>query len=159
VKTILLLLISISCFSQKLHHQMISSLGTNMRTTNGVSVRQTVGQQSVIGNFAGSNVYVGQGFLQSGKMSPIEIPGIRIITTTYPNPFIDKVNFKFSSFVEGSVNIKLFDLLGRLVYNTDKYPINNTVTIDNLIFFANGEYIAKLTAKNFTYSTNLLKTK
>jgi FKBP-type peptidyl-prolyl cis-trans isomerase (trigger factor) len=48
--------------------------------------------------------------------------------------------------------------MGRLVYYKEKIAINNTVTIDNLSF-AQGEYFAKLTAKNFTYSTNLLKSK
>jgi len=76
----------------------------------------------------------------------------------FPNPFIDKINFQFSSFVDGPIKISIFDLLGRLVFTDVKFPFNNTITIDNL-FFAEGEYFAKLTANNLSYSTNLLKTK
>jgi hypothetical protein len=85
-------------------------------------------------------------------------PVISITTVTYPNPFIDRVNFQFSSPIAGPFKISLFDVMGRLVYYKEKTAINNIVTIDNLSF-AQGEYFVKLTAKNFTYSTNLLKSK
>jgi hypothetical protein len=48
--------------------------------------------------------------------------------------------------------------MGRLVYYKEKMAVDNTLTIDNLSF-AQGEYFAKLTAKNYTYTTNLLKSK
>ena len=158
MKTILLFLLSFSCFSQKLHHQMLSSQGGTKHTSNGFVVRQTVGQLSAIGNYKSSNLVVGQGFQQSNKMRPGALPITSITTTTYPNPFIDKVNFQFSSPVKGIIKISLFDILGRLVFSAEKLPINNILTIDNL-FFPEGEYFAKLTANNFTYTTNLLKSK
>jgi len=137
---------------------MLSSQGATARTSSGVVVRQTIGQQSAIGNFKNSNFIVGQGFQQSNKMKSVAPTGIVISAIAFPNPFIDKVNFQFSSFIEGPIKITLHDVLGRLVYTDVKFPINNTITIDNL-FFAEGEYFAKLIAKNLTYSTNLLKTK
>jgi hypothetical protein len=85
-------------------------------------------------------------------------PVISITTITYPNPFIDRVNFHFSSPVIGPIKVALFDVMGRLVYYKEKIAIDNIVSIDNLSF-AQGEYFVKLTAKNFTYSTNLLKSK
>lgn len=158
MRTILLLLFTISSYSQRLHHQMLSSQGATARTSGGVVVRQTIGQQSVTGNYKNSNFIVGQGFQQSKKMKSIAPTGIDISAIAFPNPFIDKINFQFSSFVDGPVKITIFDVLGRLVFSDVKFPNNNTITIDNL-FFAEGEYFAKLTAKNLTYSTNLLKTK
>jgi hypothetical protein len=159
VRTILLLLsFTISGYSQKLHHQMLSSQGATARTSSGVVVRQTIGQQSVTGNYKNSNFIVGQGFQQSNKMKSTSSSDIVIKAIAFPNPFIDKINFQFSSFVDGPIKITIFDVLGRLVFTDVKFPFNNTITIDNLSF-AEGEYFAKLTAKNLTYSTNLLKTK
>ena len=137
---------------------MLSSQGTSTRTSGGVTVRQTIGQQSAIGNYRGSNTIVGQGFLQSNNMKTALPPVISITTITYPNPFIDRVNFQFSSPVTGPIKVALFDIMGRLVYYKEKMPYNNTLIIDNLSF-AQGEYIVKLTAKNYTYSTILLKSK
>ena len=137
---------------------MLSSQGTSSRVSGKVVVRQTIGQQSAIGNFRNTNAIVGQGFLQSETMKTTVPPVISITTVTYPNPFIDRVNFQFSSPIAGPFKISLFDVMGRLVYYKEKTAINNIVTIDNL-FFAQGEYFVKLTAKNFNYSTNLLKSK
>lgn len=158
VKKFLLLLITTSGYSQILHHQMFSSQGETARTSNGVVIRQTISQLSAIGNHRNSNFIVGQGFQQSNKMKSTSSSGILIKAIAYPNPFIEKVNFKFSSNVEGPIKITIYDVLGRLVFTDEKLPINNILTIDNL-FFAEGEYFAKLKANNFTYSTNLLKTK
>jgi len=158
VKIILLLLVTFSSFSQRLHHQMLSSQGASTHTSGGVTVRQTIGQQSAIGNYRNSDIIVGQGFLQSNKMKTALPPVITITTITYPNPFIDRVNFQFSSPISGPIKVALFDIMGRLVYYKEKMAVDNTLTIDNLSF-AQGEYFAKLTAKNYTYTTNLLKSK
>ena len=137
---------------------MLSSQGTTTHTSRGVMVRQTIGQQSAIGNYRNSNLIVGQGFLQSNNMKTALPPVISITTITYPNPFIDRVDFQFSSPITGPIKVALFDIVGRLIYYKEKMSINSTLTIDNLSF-AQGEYIVKLTAKNYTYSTTLLKSK
>ena len=137
---------------------MLSSQATSTRTSGNILVKQTIGQQSAIGNYRGSNIIVGQGFLQSNKMKTALPPVITITTITYPNPFIDRVNFQFSTPITGPIKVALFDIMGRLVYYKEKMPFDSTLTIDNLSF-AQGEYFVKLTAKNFTYSTTLLKSK
>ncbi len=137
---------------------MLSSQGTTSRSSTGIIVRQTIGQQSAIGNYRDSNLIVGQGFQQGNKMITAIPPVISVTTTTYPNPFVDSVNFQFSSPITGPIKVVLFDVMGRLVYYKEKVSINNIVTIDNLSF-AQGEYFVKLTAKNYSYSTNLLKSK
>ena len=137
---------------------MLSSQGTTSRSSTGIIVRQTIGQQSAIGNYRDSNLIVGQGFQQGNKMKTAIPQVISVTTTTYPNPFVDSVNFQFSSPITGPIKVVLFDVMGRLVYYKEKVSINNIVTIDNLSF-AQGEYFVKLTAKNYSYSTNLLKSK
>jgi hypothetical protein len=137
---------------------MLSSQGTSSHASGGVIVRQTIGQQSAIGNYRTIKTIVGQGFLQSETMKTAVAPVISITTITYPNPFIDKVNFQFSSPISGPIIVALFDVSGRLVYYKEKISFDNTLTIDNLSL-AQGEYFVKLSAKNFIYSTNLLKSK
>ena len=158
MKTILLFFITISCYSQNLHHQMLSSQGASSHLSGGIVVRQTIGQQSTIGNFKKSNLIFGQGFQQNSKIKLGNSAAFVVNTKTYPNPFIDKVNFQFSSPLEGPIKVELYDILGRLIYTVEKFPSNNIITINNL-FFPEGEYFAKLTTNNFTYTTNLLKSK
>jgi hypothetical protein len=63
---LLALLFSISSlYSQELHHQMLSSQGTSKELSNGMYVSQTIGQQSVIGNYTRDGKTYGQGFQQS----------------------------------------------------------------------------------------------
>jgi hypothetical protein len=136
---------------------MLSSQGTST-TVGGLKVSQTIGQQSVIGNYRGTDVTVGQGFQQSHLMKTVKAPIITVVTTTYPNPFIDQINFEFSSLVTGPIKFSLYDVMGRLVASEEKLAIDTLLTINEL-FLAEGQYFVKLTAKNYNYSTNLLKTK
>ena len=83
------------------------------------------------------------------------------ITTLYYSGSIlsnQSSSYEFSSPLEGPIKVELYDILGRLIYTVEKFPSNNIITINNL-FFPEGEYFAKLTTNNFTYTTNLLKSK
>jgi len=157
LKIILFLFITLSGFSQSLHHQMLSSQGTST-FVGGYKISQTIGQQSAIGNYRGSDIIVGQGFQQSRSMKTAKAPVISIITTTYPNPFVDQINFEFSSVITGPIKFSLYDVMGRLVASQEKSAIDTILTIYELSL-AEGEYFVKLSAKNYNYSTNLLKSK
>lgn len=157
MKIILFLFITLSGFSQSLHHQMLSSQGTST-TAGGFKVSQTIGQLSVIGNYRGSDVIVGQGFQQSRNMKTVKAPVITVTTTTYPNPFVDQINFEFSSVISGPIKFSLYDVMGRLVAYQEKTATDTILTINELSL-SEGEYFVKLSAKNYNYSTNLLKSK
>jgi hypothetical protein len=77
---------------------------------------------------------------------------------TFPNPFTAKINFQFSSSIDGPIKISMYDVLGKLVMSSEKELLNNNITLDNLNF-PDGQYIVKLSAKNFNYTTNLIKMK
>ena len=156
MKIILFLLVTLSGFSQTLHHQMLSSQGTST-TVGGLKVSQTIGQLSVIGNYRGSEVMVGQGFQQSRLMKSVKAPVITVVTTTYPNPCIDRIHFEFSSVITGPIKFSLYDVMGRLVASQEKPATDTILTITDLSL-AEGQYFVKLSAKNYNYSTNLLKT-
>jgi hypothetical protein len=136
---------------------MLSSQGTST-TAGGFKVSQTIGQLSVIGNYRGSDVIVGQGFQQSRNMKTVKAPVITVTTTTYPNPFVDQINFEFSSVISGPIKFSLYDVMGRLVAYQEKTATDTILTINELSL-SEGEYFVKLSAKNYNYSTNLLKSK
>lgn len=158
MKYLLILLLAFNINAQKLHRQMLSVQGGSSKTTAGTIVKQSVGQQSVIGNSQKNKVTVSQGFQKSNSKVAGETKIIKnqMITTVFPNPMIDKLNFKFSSPITGKVKVLIFDLLGRTVFQEEKFASENTLTIDN-IYLPSGNYIVKLNATNYEYSTKILK--
>ena len=152
-----LLLCFSSLYSQDLHHQMLSSQGDSKRLSNGIYVSQTIGQQSVIGNYTRDGKTYGQGYQQSVWSKYIQSTVNNPITTVvYPNPFVSTVNFQFSQPIKERIKMELFDVRGRLIFQTEQLPTDNllSVALPNL---ASSNYLVKLTASNYTYYTQILK--
>lgn len=159
MKQLLLLFFGFSMYGQQLHHQMLSSQGSSNLLSTGILVHQTIGQQSVIGNYKFSNTVAGQGFQQSliAKSVTTSLSN-GITTTTYPNPFVNQIHFQFSKPIDGFITISIYDLLGRLVYKDQKEANQSILTLDDLHFSQN-EYLVKLSASNYNYSTQIIQTK
>ncbi len=159
MKTIHLLFIVISfhSFGQKIHHQTYASLGSIISVPSIGLFKQSIGQQSVIGNYVGDNIFVGQGFLQ-GNFAKKSISLTSIEVLAYPNPFITSINFKFSAAITTPIDIKLYDVVGRVVYTAKTSIENNILSIDNLAL-PDGSYIISLKAQNLNYTTSLIKSK
>ena len=150
--------ISASLYAQNIHHQMTSSQGASVHLSNNLKVQQTIGQQSVIGNYVGSAFSVGQGF-QQGRIAKSKGPSaLNIQIMTFPNPFTSKINFQFSASIDGLIKISIYDITGRVVLNSEKELLNNMISLENLNF-PDGQYIVKLSAINFNHTTNLIKMK
>lgn len=153
--TILLFLSVKMAFAQQLHHQMLSSQGGSVTTANGQLVRYTVGQQSVTGT--SSNGYiVQQGFQQSNWSKILEQNTISVSTIVYPNPFVNEVNFSFSSSPGEKVSVYIFDVLGRLVFFEDLKNENNSIKL-SLVHLSTAEYLVRLTSDTFIHSTKIIK--
>jgi hypothetical protein len=143
-------------FSQKLHHQMISVQGGNAITQSGVVVKYTIGQQSVTGTKTG-NVIIQQGFQQSNWDKIIATNNVVLInTTTYPNPYVDIINFQFSQAIGDSVSLLIFDVLGRQVYANSFQVMENKIVV-NLQELQSAEYFVQLSNNMFTYHTKIIK--
>jgi hypothetical protein len=158
-KVIFFLVASSYASAQILHHQMISSQGINVKLVNGILINQSIGQLSVVGNFTTPKGIVGQGYIQSLKVSPKHQkvkPTISV--ATYPNPFIDEIHFKFPYPVNDVVRASLFDTRGRLIFIQEKVPVQDVLTFNDLHFLG-GTYFVKLELKNFIYSTQIIKTR
>jgi len=154
----LFLFFSFSFYGQVLHHQMISSQGTTSKTSNGTLVRQTIGQLSRSGNYDSDEMTVGQGFQQSIWQKYIaanKVEGLSNILT-YPNPFVDIVNFRFPESINEVVSIYVFDITGRVVFHKDEEMDGPLLTID-LAFLPRSNYLVRLKSKKFNYYTQILK--
>ena len=156
----LLLVFTVTFHGQTLHHQMLSSQGLSTKTTNGLLVKQTVGQQSITGSSTNKDYVVIQGYQQSlwakyiasNKIDAVE--GIN--TIAYPNPFTQTINFQFSKPVADDITVSIFDILGRLVYEQKK-KINNTILTIDLGSLPTSEYLVRLYTNNLNYYTKIIK--
>ena len=141
--------------AQQLHHEMTSAQGGTVTTANGQLVRYTVGQQSVTGT--SSNGYVvQQGFQQSNWGKILEQNTISIATIVFPNPFVNEVNFSFSTSPGDKISAYVFDVLGRLVYSEDVKNENNSIKL-NLLHLSTAEYLVKLSSDKFVHSAKIIK--
>lgn len=154
----LLLLFSITFHGQVLHHQMISSQGTTKKTSNGTLVRQSVGQLSTSGNYDSETMTVGQGFQQSLWQKYIASSKIEAVgdISTYPNPFVNLVNFQLAENIVGKISIYVFDVNGRVVFQKDKEMNGSLLTID-LSSLPRSQYLVRLKSEKFNYYTKILK--
>jgi hypothetical protein len=160
MKYLLFCLITHFLSAQILHHQMFSSQGKNSITSNGVYVNHSIGQQSPGGTFNTSSLIVQQGFQQNMLLKYGSIPinsNNAITTVVYPNPFVNEVNFQFSSEVKGPFSISIFDMMGKLILTEEKEALQNILTVESLGHLASGQYIVNLRAQNYNYGTKIIK--
>lgn len=139
---------------------MLSAQGTSTQMTNGLLVKQTVGQQSIIGTSSAKDYVVIQGFQQSlwGKyIASNKVDAVEgIITITYPNPFIETINFQFSKPISDDMSISIYDILGRLIYEQKKKIDNDILTVE-LAMLPASEYLVRIKATNLNYYTKIIK--
>jgi hypothetical protein len=155
----LILFFSCSFYGQLLHHQMLSAQGASIITNNGFVINQTIGQQSLTGNSSGSYIVM-QGFQQSlwgnyiASNAAEDLIGIKI--TTYPIPFTETVNFQFSEPITDLVSILIFDIVGRVVYQQNKIPIDTLLSL-NLSMLPSTKYLVRLQTVKLNYYTQIIK--
>jgi hypothetical protein len=135
---------------------MLSSQGSTATTPTGTLVKYTIGQQSITGTKTG-NVIVQQGFQQSNWNKIIATDNVVLInTTTYPNPFLDIINFQFSRFIGENASLIVYDVLGRQVYSNMLQIFENKTSV-NLQVLPSAEYLVQLSNNIFTYHTKIIK--
>jgi len=153
----LIILASNNLYAQQLHHQMISSQGTSITTASGLIVKQTVGQQSVSGNSQG-DIIVQQGFQQSYWQELFKDASIsRVAVTTFPNPFCEGISFQFSASIDSTVQVTFFDLYGRSVFEKTSTVNDNLIQLVDLPPLRNAQYLVRLSGKNLSYFTKIIK--
>ena len=155
------------CFTMTFTYSVAQEI---MRSTVGVSgasslvssgsklyfVQQSVGQASVIGKFQSNGMVLRQGFIQPPVLSSKVIPEeTNLQAVIYPNPVNNDVNITFKEDVKESVYIRIFDMLGRSVYDK-KLNAAQQLKI-NLSFLASANYIFLINTGEKQFKANLIK--
>jgi hypothetical protein len=152
----LLILFTVTFQGQVLHHQMVSAQGASKKLPDGISVSQTIGQNSNVGTSSFDYV-IQQGFQQSfwGKYIASNPPE-KIKFNTFPNPFIQTLNFEFSKPIADDIEINVFDISGRLFFKQTKKADDFLLTV-LLPVLSRGEYLVRLSTSTFTVYTKIIK--
>ena len=151
----IILLFATTTVSAQLHHQMLSSQGSTSKTNSGVMVTQTIGQQSVVGNYSNRGFDIGQGFQQSNwARIIIEGTSSEFEVSIYPNPFSGIVNIQHNS--EDDISVNIYDPAGKLVYKNllNVTGPNQSINLETL---SSGVYLVHLYSNQLTYFTKLIK--
>jgi hypothetical protein len=115
------------------------------------AVEASVGQASAIGTFYGIKYSAIQGFIQpytlvTGKEP---LPFSNLLVTIFPNPFSEELNISFSKQIKGTVEVEVYDMMGRTVFSKN-YPAEQAIAVRfNPGLIAN--YLLKITYKNQAY--------
>lgn len=152
----LLILFTLTLQGQVLQRQMISAQGATKKLPDGIEISQTIGQSSSIGT-SSFNYVVQQGFQQSfWGMYIATNAAEKIQFKTYPNPFIQSLNFEFSKPIADDIEINVFDIHGRLIFTQTKKADNFLLTV-SLPALSRGEYLIGLNSRTFSVFTKTIK--
>lgn len=154
----LLFLFSFSLhYSQaKVHHWMMGAQGKSSTLSNGVTVYQSVGQQTVT-NTGSAKDFVQQGFQQSYWKNIISKNNSKnIVTQLFPNPFVDFLTITFSSSPGKIITCEIYDLQGRLVFNEKIENTNNQIKL-NLKKLINTQFLLRILGDKLVYSHMIIK--
>ena len=155
-KNLAILFLFVPCFFfAQLHHQMISSQGNTFSSDN-LIITQTIGQQSVIGNYNAANFQYNQGFQQPFWNRFIRFNKPDFLAEYYPNPFSDKITFRFTNINNDFFEINIFDTAGRLVFNAKQNLMEDLLVLD-LLDLSSGPYLVRLHNTKKTLYTKIIK--
>jgi len=134
---------SIFTNAQQLIRQSLNCLGSNT-ITNGILLRQTIGQSSNT-----TTVFYGNSGLRQGFQQPINGENIfsenEIILNVYPNPAISYFTIQISN-ADEVYSCTITDILGSVIYNTELS--NNLLVEINCITWTPGVYLLNINNSN-----------
>lgn len=135
----------------------LSGTSHSITTPNGTYyVSQSIGQASVIGIGQKGNYTVLQGFQQYTKSLNI-IANIEneLKATIYPNPFEQSINIFFDDVIKENINIRVFDVTGKVVFSKG-YPPSQLLNIP-INYISSGIYIINIISENKKFGANIIK--
>ena len=152
--TLLLIFVPFILFGQ-LQRQMISSQGNTFKSDN-LIVTQTIGQQSIVGNYDVANFHYNQGFQQPFWNTLIQSNQPDFLADYFPNPFTEKITFRFTNLNNEPFEINIFDTAGRLVFQANQNLAEDLLII-NLNNLSSGSYLVRLFNTKKTFYTKIIK--
>ena len=148
----------VSTNSQELYKQTILSQGATSNLESGLIISQSIGQESVIGNFSNDNVKIIQGFQQpfwtrlisnSSSVIPIEI-------THFPNPITDNLNLSFYNYDMGELVLSIYDYSGRILMKRN-ISVESGKSIVDLTILPSGSFLMGLQNDKINYYIKIIK--
>jgi hypothetical protein len=136
---------------------MISSQGNSATLSNGLVIKQSIGQQTVSGTSKKEYIVL-QGFQQNywAQLITSSINKNDLIVTTYPNPFIEDVQFEFSKSNDEEVLIRIFDTSGRLLFQENKKIKDQLIKL-HLGPMPGTIFLVQISNSQLNYYTKILK--
>lgn len=152
----IILLLSITAFSQEVSRSTISVVGNSNLTASGYYVSQSVGQFSTIGFAEMFEKNIIEGYQQPTGLKIIDVNIEKETLQLFPVPVTDELDLLFSISLEGVCTIELFDRLGRLVLSKECLisDYKSSISLANL---ASSTYIIKITNNNSVFYENIIK--
>jgi hypothetical protein len=149
----------IALFVQKTNGQSLTPqvLGTtgNYTVAGGTSLSFTTGE-TVVPTFSTSSHILTQGFQQPNDiyLAVQNISALPYQVQVYPNPTMDNVMIKIPSHTGGqNTAFNLVDVLGRVLYETQKNTSSGTEILIPMSEYAAGTYLLNITDGNKNTST------
>ena len=155
---IILIFVSFNSFSVNIRSLTSVSGGTSILKSSGKNYRVhfSVGQQSPIGQIKSNMIKARQGFIQPPKF--IETNSILnnlLNVKISPNPFTEVIDIVFSEEIKNKIKVKIYDLMGRLVFN-DELPIKSEHKI-NLNLIPDSQFILRLETEKKYFQAKIIK--
>lgn len=144
--------------AQELYKQTILSQGATSNLESGLIISQSIGQESVIGNFSNDNMKIIQGFQQpfwtrlisnSSSIIPIEI-------THFPNPITDNLNLSFYNYDMGELVLSIYDYSGRILMKRN-ISVESGKSIVDLTILPSGSFLMGLQNDKINYYIKIIK--
>jgi hypothetical protein len=150
------IIVQTSAFSQNLHRQTVSAQG-GVYIANGFVFSQSIGQLSVIGTSKTASLTFQQGFQQSLAAmvsNTISVPDFAV--TIYPNPVVDSFTISVANAPDETLNIKITNLLGQVLYQGQLPSFQSQKTIP-FGSFPNGTYLVQLFSAHQIVTKKIIK--
>tara|TARA_Y200000002_G_scaffold78099_1_gene61509 strand:- start:4369 stop:4788 length:420 start_codon:yes stop_codon:yes gene_type:complete len=139
---------------------LTASGGTSTLQTSNKSykVHYSIGQQGPIGKIKSMMVNARQGFIQPPKfIEKNSIIDNLLKVKISPNPFTEALDIVFSEKIKNKIKIKVYDLMGRLVYDDELPEITEHKIYLNSI--PDSQYILRLESEKKYFQTKIIKRK
>lgn len=121
------------------------------------TLRQSIGQTSVIGTHINNGYYLIQGYQQSvnTKKTIQKSSHNNLEARVYPNPFDTKVHIAFKDAMTKDVSVLVYDVSGKLIYSKAFSP-SKYIELD-LKHFSTGTYFLKALSNEKLFNAKLIK--
>tara|TARA_Y100000385_G_C12830665_1_gene524375 strand:- start:247 stop:747 length:501 start_codon:yes stop_codon:yes gene_type:complete len=122
-------------------------------------LQQSIGQNSLIGDYSTGNYLISQGFVQTSVWERIinDNYKLNLHAKVFPNPFIDELNIHFLEDINSNLEISVFSEQGDIIKTYSQSP-NKSVKL-NLNYLSAGKFYLNILSGDKQFVSRLIKLK